>query len=111
MDENEKRRMVSRLVTQLRCTECGRLYDPHDFALVQRRRDMWVLSTRCRSCDEPCHVVVFMRLDVESEPITDLTPEELEGADEWPPITADDVLDVHALLCECAEDFDALFES
>ena len=111
LDENEKRRLVLKLVTQLRCAECGQPYDPHDFALVQRRQDMWVLSTRCRRCEQPCHVIVFMRSDSEQELVTDLTPEERKAVDEWPPITADDVLDMHTLLCEFDGDIDSLFDS
>jgi hypothetical protein len=106
LDEEEKRRLVVQLVTRLRCVECGRLYDPEDFVLMHRWEDMWVLSTRCRHCDELCHVVVYMRLDVEPEPIIDLTPEEVEAAADWLPITADDLLDVHNFL----EAFDGDFE-
>jgi hypothetical protein len=110
LDEGDKRRLVLELVAQLRCVECGRLYDPHDFTLIHRQEEVWVLSTRCRHCDEPCHVVVFMELEAETDPITDLLPEELEAATEWPPITADDVLDVHHLLSEFEGDMEALFE-
>jgi hypothetical protein len=109
-DEGDKRRLILRLIAQIRCMECGRPYDPHDFVLVQRRQDMWVLSTRCRHCDEPCHVVVFMEPAAEPEPVTDLTPKELEVSDQWPPITADDVLDVHMFLREFEGDFEELFE-
>jgi hypothetical protein len=98
LDEEDKRRLVVKLVTRLRCVECGRLYDVEDFALVHRWQDLWVLSTRCRHCDELCHVVVYMRLDAEPEPLIDLTPEEILAVDGLPPITADDVLDVHNLL-------------
>lgn len=110
MDEGEKRRLVLELVAQLRCVECGQLYDVHDFAFIHRQEELWVLSTRCRQCDEPCHVVVFMELESEQESLTDLTPEELEVADKWLPITADDVLDVHELLCEFDGDFRAFLE-
>jgi hypothetical protein len=108
-DENSKRRLVLRLLTRLRCSECGRLYDAEDFVLVHRWQDVWILSTRCRHCNDSCHVVVFMHLQAEAEPIGDLTPDELGTVDEWPAITADDVLDVHALLQEFNGDFDKLF--
>jgi hypothetical protein len=110
LSENDKRRLVLKLVAQLRCVECGRLYDSREFTLVHRWEDMWVLSTRCQHCDEPCHVVVFMRLDAEPEPVTDLTPGELEEEDHWSPITRDDVLDVHVLLHEFEGDLDELFD-
>jgi len=51
-----------------------------------------------------------MRLDAEPEPATDLSPDEIKTADQWPAITSDDVLDMHALLHEFDGDFDALFE-
>lgn len=108
LDEEEKRRLVLQLVTRLRCVECGRLYEPEDFVLVHRWEDMWVLSTRCRNCNELCHVVVYMQLGAEPEPIIDLTPEEIETAGDWPPITADDLLDVHAFLQEFDGDFEKL---
>ena len=115
LSEGDKRRLVLRLVARLRCVACERPYDPHDFNLVQNWQDMWVLSTRCRHCNEPCHVVIFMRLDAEHEPktelITDLTPEELQDAGHRRPITFDDVLDVHVLLEESGGDLERLLAS
>ena len=108
LDDNDKRRLVIQLVRQLRCMACNRPYDPEDFALIHRWQEVWVLSTRCRHCDELCHVVIFMQLDPEPEPVMDLTPEEAQTAAERPPITADDVLDVHLLLHEFDGDFQAL---
>ncbi len=112
LSEGDKRRLVLKLVARLRCVQCQRPYDPHDFTLVHSWQDMWVLSTRCRHCNEPCHVVIFMRLDAESESeaevVTDLTPEELQAASQWRPISSDDVLDVHVLLEECEGDLETL---
>jgi hypothetical protein len=110
LSEGDKRRLVLKLVTQLRCVECGRPYDRQDFTLIHNWQDMWVLSTRCRHCDEQVQVVILMRLDAEPEPATDLSPDEIKTADQWPAITSDDVLDMHALLHEFDGDFDALFE-
>lgn len=110
LDEESKRRLVLRLVTQLRCTECSRLYDPEDFVLVNRSQDAWVLHTRCRHCDQPSHVVVYMRLDAEPEPLMDLVPEEIKVAEHWPPISVDDVLDVHLLLEGFSGDLAMLFD-
>jgi hypothetical protein len=67
------------------------------------------LGIDCRHCGSSGHVIVFLRLDAELEPNVDLTAEELDHADEWPPITADDVLDMHVLLDEFEGDFEALF--
>ena len=110
-EEGGNRRWILKLLSQIRCVECGQLYNPHDFTMVHRRKDVWVLSTRCRNCDEPCHVVIYMRPEAEPEPVTDLTPEEQSVAEQWSPITSDDVLDIHTLLSEFKGDFAELFEN
>jgi hypothetical protein len=109
LDEDEKRRLVLKLVTQLRCMECGNPYDVHDFALVDRQPDVWVLDIRCRHCDSSSHVVILMHLAAQSGPAVHLTPEEIQMAEESPPISRDDVLDVHELLQEFDGDLDDLF--
>ena len=112
LSEGDKRRMVLKLVARLRCVECEHPYDPHDFTLIHSLQDMWVLSIRCRHCNQPCHVVIFMRLDADTGPeaelVTDLTPEELEETVDRQPITFDDVLDVHVLLEESGGDLEVL---
>jgi hypothetical protein len=111
LDEEEKRQLVIQMVARLRCVECGRLYSPDDFALIERGEEMWVLSTRCRHCDEVCHVVIYMQLDAEPEALIDLMPDEVTASSEWLPITADDLLDTHAFLQSFDGDFLALFTS
>jgi hypothetical protein len=110
LDENEKRRLILKLVTQLHCAECGRPYDPHDFALVQRQPEMWVLATRCHHCNQSCQVVVYLQPEP-TEVVSDLTPEETKASGGWPAITTDDVLDMHSLLVRSDGDLDLLLES
>ena len=109
LDDNEKRRLVIRLITKLRCVDCGRLYDPEDFRQVHRQDDVWVLNTSCRHCGHKAHVVVMMGAQAKPAPVVDLTPEEMEDAEDWPPITSDDVLDTHQFLQTFEGDFEALF--
>ena len=98
LDEDEQRQLLLSLIAQLRCVECGQLYDPEDIAVLHRGPDLWVLNARCHHCDAFCHVLVFLQLELEPEPIMDLTPEERDVADAWPAITPDDILDIHLLL-------------
>lgn len=109
LDENDKRRMVLKLISHLRCLECGRPYERQDFTLVHRWDDVWLLNANCPRCDQSSHVVIFMQLNAERDLATDLTPDELRQVRDWPPITADDVLDVHAMLQEFDGDFEELF--
>ena len=107
-DEEGKRRLVLKLITRLRCPECSRLYSPEDFALLHRWPDAWVLNAHCRHCDSTSHVVVFLTAEARTEALGDLTPEELRAWGNQPPISADDVLDIHALLQGFEGDFDSL---
>jgi DNA-directed RNA polymerase subunit RPC12/RpoP len=111
LDEDDKRRLVLKLVTRLRCIQCGQPFDPHDLALVDRQPDAWVLAIQCRQCGASSHVVVIMRSEPESELGVDLTPGELKIAEKWPPITSDDLLDVHQFLEEFSGDLNDLFSS
>jgi hypothetical protein len=111
LDENDKRRLVFKLIARLRCVECGEAYNAHDFSLVGRWQDVWVLSADCRNCGDSSHVVIAMQLAAEPEAVLDLTPEEAQTAKGWPPVSADDVLDMHLLLREFDGDFESILTS
>jgi hypothetical protein len=109
-DDNEKRRLVFKLVSQLHCLDCGRAYDREDFSLAHRGEDVWVLSTHCHHCNGRSHVIIFMHPDGIPSLNWDLTPEEASSVERLPAITADDVLDMHLFLSEFDGDFEELFE-
>ena len=49
------------------------------------------------------------RIDLtQAEAVIDLTPEEVRTAEGWPPVSADDVLDMHLLLKEHDGDFESI---
>ncbi len=106
LDEDEKRRLVLKLVTKLRCVNCRELYHPRDFSLVEQRPEAWVLGIQCRRCGDSAHIVVLMNLG--HEPGGALKPDEGRAADPVPPITADDVLDLHLFLREFDGDLEAI---
>jgi hypothetical protein len=54
-------------------------------------------------------VIVVINMADEAHAVTDLTPEEEKRLELWPPITADDVLDVHEFVKGFDGDFEALF--
>jgi hypothetical protein len=98
MSEDEKRRLILTLLTKLQCAECEHTYAAHDFTLIHKKSDIWMLEAKCHNCGDKAHVVVAIKGEHEAEPVSDLTPEELESFGEYSPISADDVLDMHLLL-------------
>jgi hypothetical protein len=107
-DDNETRRIVLKLLARLRCSECGTPFELHDFVLQHHRQDTWVLVVECRHCGESTHVVIAMQYEDDPELASELTPAELRVVAQQPPITADDVLDMHGFLEEFDGDFEGL---
>ncbi|RPI47327.1 MAG: hypothetical protein EHM56_14815 [Chloroflexi bacterium] len=108
-DDNEKRRLVFKLVSQLHCLDCGRAYDRDDFSLAHRWEEVWVLTSQCHHCQGRSHIVIFMHVDAAPGPGCDLTPDEAKSIEQLPVISADDVLDMHLFLSEFDGDFEELF--
>ena len=108
-DDNEKHRMILQLINNLRCVECGRLYDAEDFALLRRRENVWLLSARCRHCNELCQVVILLPTAEETEISSELSIEEAKTIADLPPISSDDVLDLHLFMQDFDGDFELLF--
>jgi len=111
VDENERRQQVLKLIGKMRCQSCGRRYRHQSFTLVQKWPDSWVLKTRCRHCEADSHVIVFMQLDANPDYPTDLCADEMEVANDWAPISSDDVLDIHTFLGAFEGGFEEIFTS
>jgi hypothetical protein len=109
LDDNEKRRLVFKLIGQLHCLDCGQPYNRDDFSLAHRHDDVWVLSSQCHHCSGRSHVIIFMHVDAAPDPGLDLTPEEASSVERLPAISTDDVLDVHLFLSEFDGDFEGFF--
>jgi hypothetical protein len=109
LGDNDKRRLILEMLMQLKCASCRESYSPQDFVFLGQHKDVWVLGSRCRHCGASGHVLVVLQGATKLESVTDLTTEEMRAADEWSPITTDDVLDVHAIMQEFDGDFEALF--
>jgi hypothetical protein len=107
-EDSDKARRVKRLLARLRCAVCGRPYDPHHCTIVDRREDAWVFTTVCPRCRAAGYVLVVMDLRDEPPPAVELSPEEQERARTRPPITADDIIDLHFWLEGYTGDLDTL---
>jgi hypothetical protein len=70
---------------------------------------VWLLSARCRHCDELCQVVILMPTAEEAELSAELSTEEAEALADLPPISSDDVLDLHLFMQDFDGDFEMLF--
>lgn len=74
------------------CPHCQRPFDEKDIRFLGRQEQTWMLSLHCPGC----HVLALVGIGVAA----DLEPHEIVRFREAPPISVDEVLDMHLLLRE-----------
>jgi|YelNatPaOPRAMG01_1025707.scaffolds.fasta_scaffold80274_3 hypothetical protein len=84
------------------CPHCHRRFEDRDIRVLGRQEQTWMLSLHCPGC----HILALIGIGVAS----DLEPEEIARFREVPPISADEVLDLHLLLKEYRGDLRGLIE-
>jgi hypothetical protein len=105
MDEN----LIKKLLSNMKCTVCGRHYELANVNVLGHQENMWFLSVFCPACSSQGLVAAVIKEGKISEIVTELTEAERSKFANVPPIGADDLLDMHAFLKEFEGDFSSLF--
>jgi hypothetical protein len=85
-EEGSVKRYILRQVLQnARCGACGSRYSSGDLAFLENNDNVWILMAVCPACDTQAMIMVV----VEQQPAEEK---------QQPPLTADDVLDLHEML-------------
>ena len=92
------------------CAACGQAYGDRHIRLIARREELFFVDLSCHHCGSQAVAIVTIRIEGDSAslqtgelvPAEDVAPAQPAHAGDAEPISADDVLDVHALL----QDFD-----
>lgn len=106
-----------------RCDACHRAYDLDDFAIVERRDHLLLVTATCAGCQTRSFITVALDLAHRRGPglpalppslrrrgaPSDLTPADRARLDPSSPVTADDLLALHDFLDDFDGDFAALF--
>lgn len=103
-----------------RCSVCHHAYVPEDIHVISRKPDMWMMVVHCTECQHRNFVAAVLRdgdtaeaqlalqrlsTDAQdTENVTDAAP-----ANPEPPVSSDDVLDMHEFLRDFDGDFRGLF--
>ena len=115
MDPTEK--LVKRLMTTVKCNVCGSHYESDKVDVLGHQEELWFLSITCGHCRSQGLVAALIRDTKSDEPpeVVELSTDigETEQLEERqagkPPVTGDDLLDMHEFLNEFDGDFQALF--
>lgn len=106
-DLSSQERLLRQLIGTRRCQVCRREFDRQHMRLAAKHDQLWIVSVRCRVCrNQEVFWITPKDFDVES-----LVAAEHERRAEDPPISGDDILDMHEFLEEFDGNFKQLFSS
>ena len=101
-------RLIKKLMTSIKCEECGQNYESFNIDILGHRNDMWFLRALCSSCHTQCLVAAVVREDKAVDGAADSTTTEVsENLGEA--VGIDEVLDMHNFLVDFNGDFSSLF--
>ncbi len=124
MDKSESQ--IRRIVVERmdRCSVCHRTFDEDDVEVVSRKEDMWMMIVQCRDCHARSFVAALVGEATNTSPMgqlfdlasADVSFEEFEDharevRSDVPPVSIDDVIEMHQFLDEFDGDFRKLFRS
>ncbi|CAA9581921.1 MAG: hypothetical protein AVDCRST_MAG59-4900 [uncultured Thermomicrobiales bacterium] len=126
MDKDTSEKQIKRVVLNRmeRCSVCHSEFATDDIQVVSRRADMWMMVVTCNECHgrnfvaavlgdgDPDEAQLALRKLSEGGQIGLDTPEIREAAvSAGPPVSVDDVIDMHEFLAGFDGDFERLFRS
>lgn len=106
--DSAQERLFRQLQTTHRCTNCRQRFERDRFNVVAKHERLWVVSARCASCHKSQMFWVSLKDGIQPMP-SEISPTERRRLDSLPPISHDDVLDMHEFLSRFDGDFRALF--
>ena len=126
MDKDTSEKQIKRIVLNRmeRCSVCHNEFASDDIQVVSRRDDMWMMVVTCDECHgrnfvaavlgdgDPDEAQLALRKLSEGGRVGLDTPQAQESAaDVGPPVSVDDVIDMHEFLNGFDGDFSRLFRS
>jgi hypothetical protein len=102
-------RLVKKLMTSVKCTDCGKNYQVRDVKILGNHEDLWFLQVSCAFCRNRYLITAVINEDRNIDIVSDLTGIELIMFRDSNIPTDDDVLDMHSFLKEFNGDFSRLF--
>ena len=89
------------------CAACGQAYGQGHIRLIAQREELFFVDLSCEHCGSQAVAIVTIQVDgdtttLEGGELVRVEEADLDAARDGPPVSADDVLDVHDLL----DDFD-----
>ncbi|HEX6506891.1 MAG TPA: hypothetical protein VF221_04590 [Chloroflexota bacterium] len=104
-------RLLKQLISTYRCHVCRRTFERDHVRLAARHEQLWIVSVRCTLCRNQQVFWIALKHDEGESILRDVTRPEDDQVATAPPVTSDDVLDMHEFLREFNGDFERLFST
>jgi hypothetical protein len=102
---------LKQLISSYRCHVCRRCFEREHVRLAARHEQLWIVSVRCSLCRNQQVFWIALKDDQGESILQDVAGGEDEELAAMPPITSDDVLDMHEFLNAFSGDFQRLFST
>lgn len=102
--------IVRQIVARVRCAVCNHHFAMSDIQLLGKREQAWAFRVRCRECRNDALMLALVESGKTQPVYTDLAPSEWERFKDNPPITEDDVIQVHRHIQAYEGDFSELLD-
>lgn len=104
-------------LTSFGCGSCGRAYQPGRIRILAQREDLFFVDLACETCGSQAVAVVTIQTDDagaradagEIQPVQLLERDDASSEPAGPPVSPDEVLEMHEFLSQFDGDFEALF--
>ena len=101
--------IVKKLMTSVKCTNCGQNYQMRDVKILGNHQDLYFLQVSCSSCHSRFLITAIINQSRNPDIVSDLTDAEFTKFKDSRTLNADDVLDMHSYLKQFDGDFSGLF--
>ena len=102
--------LIRQIVANVTCAICGHHFGKSDFQVVGRRGNVWAMRVDCRECRTRALLFAVVSEGATQTAYTDLTPEDWERFKDSPPISTNDVVEVHEYMQRYDGDFSEILE-
>ncbi len=105
-----KNEIIEKIARRLKCSNCGRRYQPYDFDVLEERDNLAVMKITCRECRKQSVVLAVVERRKVRPVYSELEPGEWLRFHDQGPLSPDDVINMHREMGQYDGDFGDVLE-
>ncbi|MBU0494801.1 MAG: hypothetical protein KKA73_27425 [Chloroflexi bacterium] len=90
--------LIRHLLTYVECAACGQGFQLADIQVLGHENQFWLIMTECAHCANQAIILALLEIEQVSSPAPELSPAEQAQFRHQPPISPDDLREIHTHL-------------